>query len=118
VVQPPSSNGLSNVRYDQGLLARCLDVLRTLGAGPIRNKNVFGMRGLLRGSTMFAAVGESSMIVKLRAAEYDDALGQEGARPFTPMGQRLGFWVELELDAVADDPQLRHWLELGLRTIR
>lgn len=104
--------------YDRGLLARCLDVLRALGAGPIRNKNVFGMRGLLRGSTMFAAVGDTSMIVKLRAAEYADALVQEGARPFTPMGQKLGYWVELELDAIADDPQLRHWLEAGLRTVR
>ena len=104
--------------YDRGLLARCLDVLSGLGVGPIRNKNVFGMRGLLRGSTMFAALGDTSMIVKLRANEYEDALAEPGARPFMPMGQKLGHWVELELDAVADDPQLRNWLEAGLRAIR
>ena len=50
---------------DEGLLERCLDALRALGLASVRNKNVFGMRGLLRGTTMFAAIGEATMIVKL-----------------------------------------------------
>ena len=104
--------------YDEGLLERCLDALRALGVQPVRNKNVFGMRGLLRGSTMFAAVGESSMIVKLIPAEFQDAIEQPGVQPFMPGGQKLGTWVELDADVVADDPELRHWLEAALRAIR
>jgi TfoX/Sxy family transcriptional regulator of competence genes len=104
--------------YDEGLLARCLDLLPSLGAAPVRHRNVFGMRGLLRGNTMFAAVGAESMIVKLRPQEYEAALTQHGVSAFSPGGQKLGTWVELADDVVADDPELRDWLEAALRAIR
>ena len=104
--------------YDEGLLSRCLDILDTHLAREVRHKNVFGMRGLLRGSRMFAAVGENSMIVKVLERDYPRAIAQEGIKPFEPGGQRLGTWVEIDQDAVADDPQLRDWLETGLRAIR
>lgn len=104
--------------YDEGLLARCLDVLRTGKVGAVRHKNVFGMRGLLRNHTMFAAVGEAGMIVKLLPAEYDRALIRPGVTPFAPGGQKLGTWVELPFEEVADDPELREWLEAALRAIR
>lgn len=104
--------------YDEGLLERCIDALHAFGLPSVRNKNVFGMRGLLRGSTMFAAVGESSMIVKLTPAEFARAIENRTARSFMPGGQKLGTWVELDADAVADDPELRAWLEAGLRAIR
>src|SRR5262245_59098338 len=104
--------------YDEGLLSRCLDLLPSLGANPVRHRNVFGMRGLLRGSTMFAAIGEESMIVKLRPSEYDAALQKRGVSAFSPGGQKLGTWVELSDDVVADDPELRDWLEAALRAIR
>ena len=104
--------------YDEGLLARCLDALRAAGNTAVRTKHVFGMRGLLRGSTMFAAVGEDSMIVKTRADDFEAALTRPGARRFMPGGQTLGTWIELDQDAVADDPDLREWLEAALRAIR
>jgi TfoX/Sxy family transcriptional regulator of competence genes len=103
--------------HDEGLLQRCLDCLNGLGERGVRDKNVFGMRGLLRGKTMFAAVGEAGIIVKLTSAEYDVALQQPGIRPFTPGGQKLGTWVEIDEDAIADDPDLRDWLAAGLRAI-
>ena len=104
--------------YDEGLLARCLDLLPSMGAAPVRHKNVFGMRGLLRGNTMFAAVGEDGMIVKLRPQEYEAALAQSGVSAFSPGGQKLGTWVELSDHVIADDPELRDWLEAALRAIR
>lgn len=105
--------------YDEGLLERCIDALRALGLASVRHRNVFGARGLLRGSTMFAAVGETSIIVKLTPAEFAQAI-QDGTRPFMPGGQKLGTWVEVDADAdaVADDPDLRAWLQAGLRAIR
>ena len=103
--------------HDEGLLQRCLDCLATTNAGPVRDKNVFGMRGLMRGKSMFAAVGESSIIVKLLPGEYADALALPGVQPFSPGGQKLGTWVEVADDAIADDPELRAWLETGLRAV-
>ena len=103
--------------HDEGLLQRCLDCLAATAAGPIRDKNVFGMRGLMRGKSMFAAVGESSIIVKVPPGEYTGALTMAGVQPFSPGGQKLGTWVEIADDAIADDPELRLWLETGLRAL-
>jgi hypothetical protein len=104
--------------HDEGLLQRCLDGLAAMGERGIRDKNVFGMRGLMRGKSMFAAVGEASMIVKVPAPDYRQALSRPGVQPFTPGGQKLGTWVEISEDAIADDPDLRDWLATGLRALR
>ena len=104
--------------HDEGLLQRCLDCLAGLGERGIRDKNVFGMRGLMHGKSMFAAVGETGIIVKIPAPEFDAALQRPGVRSFTPGGQKLGTWVEIDDDAIADDPELRAWLATGLRAIR
>ena len=103
--------------HDEGLLQRCLDVLSAQRVSGLRDKNVFGMRGLMRGKQMFAAVGEASIIVKLTAAEFEAALEQAGVTRFTPGGQPLGTWVEVREDVIADDPELREWLAAGLRGI-
>ncbi len=103
--------------YDEGLLERCLDALRALGPGAIRHKNVFSMRGLMRGSKMFAAVGEDRIIVRLTRDELNAALQRPGVRPFAPGGSALGTWGEVDGDLVAEDPELRDWLEAGLRSL-
>lgn len=104
--------------YDAGLLERALDALDQLAAGPVRHRPVFGMRGLLFGDRMFAAIGRDTMIVKLRAAELPAALAQPGVTRFMPGGERLGNWVEVSDDVVAEDPELRDWLAAGLRSLR
>lgn len=101
--------------HDDGLLQRCLDCLSSLHANGVHHKNVFGMRGLMRGKQMFAAVGESSIIVKMPPTEFDEALSQPGVTRFMPGGQTLGTWVEITDYAIADDPELREWLSAGLR---
>jgi TfoX/Sxy family transcriptional regulator of competence genes len=103
--------------HDEGLLQRCLDSLAAMGERGIRDKNVFGMRGLMRGRSMFAAVGEEGIIVKVPSDQYERALKQPGVKPFTPGGQKLGMWVEVEDAAIADDPDLRDWLATGLRAL-
>jgi TfoX/Sxy family transcriptional regulator of competence genes len=103
--------------YDEGLLERCLDCLAAMSVPHVRHKNVFGMRGLMCGKQMFAAVGESSIIAKMPKHELAAALKQPGITRFTPGGQSLGTWVEIQEDVIADDPQLRDWLAAGLRGI-
>lgn len=103
--------------HDEGLLERCKDSLAAMGVGGVRDKNVFGMRGLLLGKQMFAAVGEDSIIVKLAKSEFDVKLKQPGVERFMPGGQTLGMWVEVSEDVIADDPELRDWLSAGLRGI-
>lgn len=103
--------------FDQGLLERCLDALSAMSEAGIRHKNVFGMRGLMRGKQMFAAVGENNLIIKVRHDELAPALERAGVRRFTPGGQTLGNWIEIDVAQVADDPELREWLAAGIRGI-
>lgn len=102
--------------HDEGLLERCLDSLNGMGER-VHDKNVFGMRGLMRGKSMFAAVGADSIVVKVPAAEYAAAVQKAGVQPFQPGGQKLGTWVEIDADVIADDPELRDWLATGLRAL-
>lgn len=104
--------------YDEGMLERCLDALSAAGVRPVRHKNVFGMRGLLIDRRMFAAVGSGHIIVRLRPEEFAAALRQPGVQRFMPGGETLGTWVELDDAVVADDPELRDWLEAGVRSLR
>ena len=104
--------------HDPGLLQRCTDTLRANGIADVTDKNVFGMRGLMRSGKMFAAVGEESIIVKLIPARYESALASEGITAFAPGGGKLGTWVEIDAEQVADDPQLMQWLEEGIRALR
>ena len=104
--------------YDEGLLERCLDALAAMGVRDARHKNVFGMRGLMRGKKMFAAVGQTGIIVKLTNDEFDVALKVPGVQRFMPGGEKLGNWVQVADDVVADDSELREWLAAGLRGIR
>lgn len=104
------------IAYDEGLLERCVDCLDAMAITGVHHKNVFGMRGLMRGKQMFAAVGETEIIVKLTPAEFARAR-EKGIERFMPGGEPLGNWVVIPDDVVADDPDLRDWLHAGLRGI-
>lgn len=103
--------------YDHALLGRCLEALDELGTNAVREKSVFGMRGLLLGSRIFAAVGNRSLVVRLAPGAYAAAVARPGVRPFMPDGNRLGRWVEIEDRVIADDPDLRGWLAAGLSSL-
>jgi TfoX/Sxy family transcriptional regulator of competence genes len=106
------------VPYDAGLAERVADVLAQIGERTVRQKNVFGSRGFLRGKSAFVIVWDDGVIVKVPAAEYDSALRLPGVQPFAPDGERpMGTWVVVSADAIADDPELTDWVRRGLRGI-
>ena len=104
--------------YDSGLVARVEDALRSLGVRGTRQKNVFGGRGFLIGSTTFAIVWGDGLLVKVPPADYATLLAEPGVTPFTPDDESpMGTWLVVPSDAVADDPELAEWVRRGLRGI-
>ena len=104
--------------YDSGLVARIADLLPAAGAPSARQKNVFGGRGFLLGSTTFVIAWDDGLIVKTAPSEYESALGEPGVVPFAPDGESpMGTWVVVAPDQVADAPELLEWLGRGLRGI-
>ena len=101
--------------FDAGLAARVADTLTGLGERGVRQKNVFGGRGFLRGKTTFVIVWDDGLIVKTTRDDYPRALAERGVTPFTPGGEKaMSTWVVVEAENVADDPELADWVRRGL----
>ena len=104
--------------FDPGLVERVADLLARLGTRGTRQKNVFGGRGFLVGSSTFVIVWGEGLLVKTTPAAYAEALATPGVTPFAPDGERpMSTWVVVAADAVADDPELEAWVARGLRAI-
>jgi hypothetical protein len=104
--------------FDPGLVERVDDALARLGRRGMRQKNVFGGRGFLAGSTAFVIAWDVGLIVKCPPDEYRAALAEPGVVPFAPGGERpMTTWVVVSPEAIADDPELDTWVLRGLRGI-
>jgi TfoX/Sxy family transcriptional regulator of competence genes len=105
--------------FDAGLAARVADTLAQLGERGVRQKNVFGGRGFLRGKSTFVIVWDDGLIVKTRREEYDRLLKEPGVTPFAPNGEKsMSTWVVVEAESVADDPELAEWVRRGMAAVR
>jgi TfoX/Sxy family transcriptional regulator of competence genes len=106
------------VSYDAGLVERVADALAQIHERGVRQKNVFGGRGFLKGKSTFVIVWDDGLIVKTPAGEYEAARAVPGVEPFAPDGERpMGTWVVVSAEAIADDPELTEWIRRGLRGI-
>ena len=104
--------------YDAGLVARVADVLEQLGQHGVRQKNVFGGWGFMRGKHAFVIVWEEGIICKLTHDDYKHVLGETGVTPFSPMGEKpMGTWVVVDAEVVADDPELTEWVSRALHAV-
>ena len=104
--------------YDAGLVARVADALIGLEERGVRQKNVFGGRGFLRGKSTFVIVWGDSLLVKTPRSEYDALRAEPGIAPFAPDGERpMSTWLVVAADVVADDPELVDWIRRGLRSL-
>ena len=105
--------------FDAGLAARVADTLAQLGERGVRQKNVFGGRGFLRGKSTFVIVWDDGLIVKTRREEYERLLKEPGVTPFAPDGEKsMSTWVVVEAESVADDPELAEWVRRGMAAVR
>jgi TfoX/Sxy family transcriptional regulator of competence genes len=105
--------------YDAGLAERVADTLGQLGERGVRQKNVFGGRGFLRGKSTFVIVWGDGLIVKSRREDYERLLAEPGVTPFAPDGEKpMSTWLVVEAESVADDPELAEWVRRGLAAVR
>ena len=105
--------------YDAGLVARIADSLASMSERAVRQKNVFGGRGFLIGTSTFAIAWRDDLLVKVPRADYGRLLERAGVSPFQPDGESpMGTWLVVEAAEIADDPELGEWLAFGLAAIR
>ncbi len=105
--------------YDPGLVARIADLLPRAGAAGARRKNVFGGMGFMIGRSAAVIASQDELLVKVPRDAYDELRARPGIEPFRPGGEgAMGTWLVVPTDAIADDPELLEWLELGVRAVR
>jgi TfoX/Sxy family transcriptional regulator of competence genes len=101
--------------YDPGLVARVADVLEQLGVRGVRQKGIFGGRGFLRGGRTLLVVEDDGLLLKLTGDAHRIALTEPGVAPFAVAGERPSrSWITVSAEAIADDAQLREWLQRAL----
>jgi TfoX/Sxy family transcriptional regulator of competence genes len=98
--------------YDENLARR---IRAEIGPMPgLAEKKMFGGTGFLVQGNMACGVHGNDMIVRVGPALYEEALGRPQVRVFDMTGRPMSGWVVVASDAVANDDDLRAWVEQGV----
>lgn len=98
--------------YDRGLAERIRDVLPKA-----TEKKMFGGVGWMeRGNLVTGIMGDAmsdapAIIIRCKPDETPKLLKEEGVKPFEMRGKAMKGWVLLDAEQVADDDQLRDWVD-------
>ncbi len=99
--------------YDEGLAQRIREMLEDRPGAS--EKRMFGGLCFLIHGNMVAGVVGSELMVRVGAEAYDEALAHPDAREMDFTGRALRGMVYVAEDGIAEDADLRAWLERGLR---
>ncbi len=106
--------------YDEGLAERIREHVPKAV-----EKKMFGGVGWMEAGNMVVglmAVGSMSdvdaIIVRCKPEETAKVRKEPGVRPFTMRGKAMDGWVLVEAEAVAEDPQLKAWVERSRKYVR
>lgn len=99
--------------FDEGLAERIRDVVPKA-----TEKKMFGgLAWMERGNLVVGLMAQGTMsdveaiIVRCRPEETATVLKEPGVRPFEQRGKAMKGWVLVEAEAVAEDPDLKAWIE-------
>jgi hypothetical protein len=81
-------------------------------------KKMFGGVGFLLHGNMCCGVWKASLIARIGADAYADALGEDYVREFDITGRAMTGWVMVEPDGIRDDAAMRMWLDRASSFVR
>ena len=65
-----------------------------------------------------SASGQGGLLVRVDPSRTDQLLRDPQARPFVMRGRELAGWLRVDLDASADDADVRRWVDEGVTYAR
>jgi TfoX/Sxy family transcriptional regulator of competence genes len=101
------------VAYDEGLAERIRDLLPKA-----TEKKMFGGVAWMERGNLVAGVWKESLIARVPAEETAKALKEKGVSPFDVTGRPMRGWVLVEAEAVAEEPELKEWVERSRAYVR
>lgn len=106
--------------YDEGLAERIREHVPRA-----KEKKMFGGIGWMEGGNLVVglmAIGSMSDVDALIIRCPPEATGkvrqEPGVRPFTMRGKPMAGWVLVEAEAVAEDPELKAWIDRSRAYVR
>ena len=106
--------------YDEGLAERIREHVPLA-----REKKMFGGVGWMEGGNLVVGLmAQGSMsdvdaiIVRCPPEQTAKVRKEPGVRPFTMRGKAMDGWVLVEAAAVAEDPELKAWIERSRKYVR
>ena len=97
--------------YDEALAERVKSIIEPRGA--LTERKMFGGIAWMVGGNMACGVMGDDLCVKLSEEDAQDALGEDGTRPFEMRGRQAKAFVIVEGTKVADDAELARWVDAG-----
>ncbi len=102
--------------YDEKLAARVREEI--LGRPGMTEQHTFGGVTFLVGGTMACGVSGDSLMVRLSPGDAELALAEPATRPFDLPGSPMPGWILVDAGGIAEEEELRRWLERGVAYAR
>jgi TfoX/Sxy family transcriptional regulator of competence genes len=103
---------MSGMAYDERLAERVRAVVAE--RDDVNEKPMFGGLCLLAHGNMFAGVQSDTLMLRVGADGYEDALGRPHAREMDFSGRPMRGYVYVDPPGISTEAQLREWVDLSL----
>ena len=85
----------------------------------IEEKKMFGGTAFLLNGNLLVGVRKDSLLVRVGAAQTDEALREANATAFTIKGRgAMNGWVVVGLDGIREDNHLMDWIQRAVSFVR
>lgn len=97
-----------------------MDLLERVRAAlpPAVEKRMFGGTGFMVDGALACSVSPRGLLVRVGADQQPDLLAGEGVEPMVMGGRTSRGWVHVAPAVLADDADLREWLDVGVAAAR
>lgn len=96
--------------YDEGLAERVRDLVPKA-----QEKRMFGGVAWMERGHLVAGIWKDSLIARVAPDETPKALKETGVKPFDVTGKPMKGWVLVDAEAVAEEPELKAWVDRSRR---
>ena len=99
--------------YDTELAER-VRALLVLEPDVVEKRMFGGLSFLIGGHLAVGVSGTGGLLMRAEPGETEELLAQPHVEPFVMRGRAMNGWVRVHAEGVADDGELRRWVEAGL----
>lgn len=88
--------------------------IKSLAGDCIEERRMFGGVAFMHMGNMAVGVSEDDLMVRVGPDAYEEALSEPGVGEFAKTGRPMKGWVLVSAQNIANDDDLRDWVEVGL----